>query len=177
MDWAITHLLSEDKAAAELLSYFHPEGLLCNRCGSGNYYRHRSFCPGIDKHRCRHVFDLLSGTAFSGSHFSSAQLVLILRGFVHGQSTAQLARELQIDRTKLLTIRHRLQKNATRNREDPPLTDQETETDEAYRAANRQNAGEKGIKHPDPDDPPRKRANKKRGSATLPTTDLASWEQ
>lgn len=174
MDWSITHLLSEDKAAAELLSYFHPEGLLCNRCGRGNYYRHRSFRPGIDKHRCRdcgHVFDLLSGTAFSGSHFSSAQLVLILRGFVQGQSTAHLAGELQIDRTNLLTIRHRLQKNATHNREDTPLTDQETETDEAY-----QNAGEKGIKHLDPDDPPRKRANKKRGLETSLTTGPASWE-
>lgn len=36
-----------------------------------------------------------------------------------------------------------------------------TEADEMY-----QNAGEKGIKHEDPDDPPRRRANKVRGHGT-----------
>jgi hypothetical protein len=36
------------------------------------------------------------------------------------------------------------------------LPDQETESDEMF-----QNAGEKGEKHTDPDDPPRRRANNK----------------
>lgn len=36
-----------------------------------------------------------------------------------------------------------------------------TEADEMY-----QNAGEKGIKHPDPEDPPRRRGNKARGHGT-----------
>ena len=58
--------------------------------------------------------------------------------------------------------------NALENREEGLLEDLETESDEMY-----QNSGEKGIKHPDPDDPPRRRANKKRGSATGETTDLA----
>lgn len=42
-----------------------------------------------------------------------------------------------------------------------PLPDQDTEADEMY-----QNAGEKGTLHSDPDDPPRKRANKQRGHGT-----------
>lgn len=43
-----------------------------------------------------------------------------------------------------------------------PLPDQETESDEMF-----QNAGEKGRKHSDPDDPPRRRANKRRGIGTM----------
>lgn len=45
----------------------------------------------------------------------------------------------------------------------PPsaLGDEVTEADEMY-----QNAGEKGILHDDPDDPPRRRANKARGHGT-----------
>jgi hypothetical protein len=39
-----------------------------------------------------------------------------------------------------------------------PLPDTKTEADEMY-----QNSGEKGDKHDDIDDPPRRRANKKRG--------------
>src|SRR5712692_10881913 len=45
----------------------------------------------------------------------------------------------------------------------PPtlLQDGVTEADEMY-----QNAGEKGVKHEDPEDPPRRRANKVRGHGT-----------
>ena len=42
-----------------------------------------------------------------------------------------------------------------------PLHDARTETDEMF-----QNAGKKGEKHSDPDDPPRRHANKKRGQGT-----------
>jgi transposase-like protein len=42
-----------------------------------------------------------------------------------------------------------------------PLKDTEVEADEMY-----QNAGEKGVPHRDPEDPPRRRANKKRGHGT-----------
>jgi transposase-like protein len=45
-----------------------------------------------------------------------------------------------------------------------PLRDEVTEADELY-----QNAGEKGRKHRDPDDPPRRRANKVRGHGTWET--------
>jgi transposase-like protein len=44
------------------------------------------------------------------------------------------------------------------------LPDPVTEADEMY-----QNAGEKGKKHPDPEDPPRKRGNKARGHGTWDT--------
>jgi ribosomal 50S subunit-associated protein YjgA (DUF615 family) len=64
--------------------------------------------------------------------------VLIVRGFAQGVSTAQLARELECDRSELLNLRHRLQDLAFRNRDRMPLDDKVLEADEAY-----QNAGEK----------------------------------
>lgn len=97
---------------------------------------------------------------------------MILRGFVKGQSTRSLALEVDMDRKHLLSLRHKVQNNAFNNRPQTALTDAVTETDECY-----QNAGEKGIKHPDPDDPPRRRANKKREPVPSLTTAPESWEQ
>lgn len=170
MDWPIDHLIEEDKAASDLLELLHPEGLFCPGCGGDDFYRHSSTSRvGLEKQRCRDcgkVFHFLTATSFNGTHFPCSKILLIMRGFAKGQSTAELARELGIDRTNLLDIRHRLQKNLLVHRASQiPLLDEETETDEAY-----QNAGEKGIKHSDPKDPPRKRANKKKGPELLRTT-------
>jgi transposase len=82
----------------------------------------------------------------------------ILRGFAQGVPTAQLARELGCDRKHLLEPRRLMQGNAERWLDRNPLGDDVVEADEMYR-----NAGEKGIEHPDPDDPPRRRANGRRG--------------
>ena len=45
---------------------------------------------------------------------------------------------------------------------DSESVDDETESDEMF-----QNAGEKGTLHPDPDDPPRRRANNRPGMGTM----------
>ena len=174
MDFPINHLLDEDKSYEELIRLLHAGGLCCTRCGGSNYYQHSWLRANIAKFRCRdcgHVFNIFSGTALRKTKFSCSTIVMILRGFAKGQTTASLARELAINRSNLLALRHRLQDYAFQNRVLNPLEDQETQTDEAY-----QNAGEKGRAHTDPTDPPRKRANKKRGSAISPMTDLVSWE-
>jgi hypothetical protein len=88
-------------------------------------------------------------------------LILIVRGFAQGVPTAQLARELGCDRSELLNLRHRLQDRAFRNRDLLPLDDPVLEGDEAY-----QNAGEKGVLHDDPEDPPRRRGNAAPGHGT-----------
>ena len=79
-------------------------------------------------------------------------MVLIVRGIAQGVPTAQLARELECDRSELLNLRHRLQDLAFRNRDRMPLDDEVLEADEAY-----QNAGEK-----------RRAASRSRGPATAP---------
>lgn len=82
----------------------------------------------------------------------------MLRGFAQGKTTKHLSKELSVSYNSLLEWRHRLQEYAFENRDISVLPDSEIESDEVF-----QNAGEKGIPHLDPNDPPRKRANKKKG--------------
>ncbi|MBA3754225.1 MAG: IS1595 family transposase [Nitrospira sp.] len=89
-------------------------------------------------------------------------MILIIRGFTQGVSTAQLARELGCSRRHLLKLRHKYQSMSKLGLDRGPLEDTEVEADEMY-----QNAGEKGVPHLDPDDPPRRRANKRRGHGTM----------
>ncbi len=105
-----------------------PDSLLDFRCG-----------------HCRRVFNAFTGTALHGTKRGPVPLVLILRGFAQGVPTAQLARELDCDRSELLRLRHRLQGLAFWNRDRMPLDDQVVEADEAY-----QNAGEKRRAAPRP---------------------------
>jgi transposase-like protein len=148
-----------------LLELFHPTGLGCPRCHTAEgFFVHRSFREPVLDYRCRHcgrVFNAWTGTDFQGTHWRPSQIVLILRGFAQGTSTAQLARELACSRRHLLDLRHRLQDRARAGRDRTPLRDPCVEADEAD-----PNAGEKGEPHDDPEDPPRRRANKVRGHGT-----------
>jgi transposase len=78
------------------------------------------------------------------------------------QDIRHLAKELGISRCHLLKRRHEIQKLAQERLIRSPLPDTETEADEMY-----QNAGEKGYKHDDPQDPPRRRGNKRKGLGTM----------
>ena len=123
----------------------------------------RGRAPVLDFRRghCHRVFNAFTGTSLHGAKRRPAGLVLILRGSAQGVPTARLARELRCDRSESLKSRHRVQDAASPGRDRTPLGDASTEADEAY-----QNAGEKGVPHDDPDDPPRRRANKVRGHGT-----------
>ena len=83
------------------------------------------------------------------------------RFFFQNVSTSHLSKELGLDYGNLLKWRHKIQETAWENRINTLITDMEVESDEVF-----QNAGEKGTKHNDPTDPPRKRANKKVGIGT-----------
>ncbi len=92
---------------------------------------------------------------------------MLLRGIGQGVSTAQLSKELGLDYSNLLKLRHQLQENAYGHLEISPLKDSVSETDEMF-----QNAAEKGKLHSLPSDPPRRRANKKKDMAPITTTGL-----
>jgi transposase len=166
MDFPIQDLMNEDACYQFLLDLYHPAGLRCPRCHAAEgLYTHRRFRePVLDYRcpRCGRVFNAWTGTVFQGTQWRPSQIVLILRGFAQGVPTAQLARELGCSRRHLLTLRHRLQAQAQAGLERPPLPDAAVEADEMY-----QNAGEKGEPHLDPEDPPRRRANKRRGHGTM----------
>ena len=166
MDFPINDLMDENACYQFLIDIFHPQGLHCPRCQTQeglqiqNYYRE----PILNYRctQCRRVFNAWTGTLFQGTHWRPTQMVLILRGFTPGVSTAQLARELSCSRRHLLDLRHKFQAQAQSNLDRKPLEDDHVEADEMY-----QNAGEKGVPHEDPEDPPRCRANKIKGHGTM----------
>jgi transposase-like protein len=147
MDFPISELMDEDACYAKLLSWLHPDGLACPRCGArdrlGVHRRHRA--PVLDYRcaACKRVFNAFTGTLLQGTQRRPIALVLILRGVAQGASTARLARELGCDRRELLDFRHRLQHAAWLFRDQGRLEDPVVEADEMY-----QNAGEKrGAAH------------------------------
>jgi transposase-like protein len=142
MDFPIADLMDEDACYAKLLAWLHPDGLACPRCGSRDdlrvHRRHRA--PVLDYRcsSCRRVFNAYTGTCLHATKRRPVELVLVVRGFAQGVPTAQLARELDCDRSELLDFRHRLPEAACSGRDRAPLGDRVVEADEAY-----QNAGEK----------------------------------
>jgi len=127
-----------------------PSRLVCPACASTSRRRFRA--QGYyDAYRCRECdryYTLLSGTAFEGSRQRPATLVLLLRGITKGESTARLARELDLSRQTVHTLRQRIQTNLNDNAPTDMMNGQTFEVDELY-----QNAGEKSTPHRDSDDP------------------------
>jgi transposase-like protein len=166
MDFPLTDLMDDDACYTKLVKLLHPDGLACPRCGERDRLgvHRRSRAPVLDYQcgGCGCVFNAWTGTPLGGTHRRPAELVLILRGVAQGVPTAQLARELGCDRKHLLGLRRRLQGNALLRLDRNPLGDQTVEADEMY-----QSAGERGLVHDDPEDPPRRRANNRRGHGTF----------
>ena len=152
MDFPIAELMDEQACYDWLVAWLHPSGLACPRCqGHDTYYAHRRDRAPILDYRCRDcrcVFNAFTGTALRGTKRRPVQLLLILRGFAQGATTARLARELGCDRLELLKFRHKLQGLAFEHRDLDPLEDSDVEADEAY-----QNAGEKRRAAPRPGRP------------------------
>ena len=164
MDFPIQSLIDEEEAQAWVLNHFHPHGLRCPNC-QASVEEARNFrktqTSGLQVYRCKHcesVYNLYSGTVFAGTQFKPSQVVLLLRGVCQGVSSAQLGRELGLSRQTVLSIRRKLQASAEQIQPEAALPDAAVETDEMF-----QNAGEKGDRHADASDPPRRRGNKRRG--------------
>ena len=170
MEYRIDNLLDETRSYEHLMSYIHADGLHCPGCGTSDYRVHsRSRAPILQYkcRRCSRYFNLFTGTSFEATRWPCSKIVMVLRGFLQGQSTLHMSKEMGLGYRNLLYLRHELMGNAYDQRTDELLPDLATESDEMY-----QNAGEKGILHPDPLDPPRRRANKKKalghGKTTAP---------
>ncbi|CAN5845898.1 transposase [soil metagenome] len=166
--YKIDDLLDEGKCYQHLLSLLHQGDMGCPRCGGHDKRVHSFQRSPVLTHQCKgcgKFFNVFTGTAFQGTHYARSVVVSILRGVAQGVSTLQLSRELGLDYSNLLSLRHELQHNAYENLTACALPDTVTETDEMF-----QNAGEKGKPHPLPCDPPRRRANKKKATAPTPTT-------
>ena len=144
MDFPIVHLLDEALSLDWLMSYFHPLGLRCPACQTDHtdaqvFRVNRASAVAVYRCRtCARVYHVYTGTIFAGCHLTPTQVVLLLRGVLQGQASAQLARELHLSEKTVLKWRHRIQTQAEALQPDSPLPDSTTESDEMF-----QNAGEK----------------------------------
>ncbi len=144
MDFPIVDLLDDEISMAWLQKHFHLKGLKCPHCGAGvdqaREFRitQRSRLTLYRCNLCAGIYNLYSGTVFSGRHLRPAQIVLLLRGVCKGEPTATIAREIGLCRQTVHDLRKALQGNAVEMQPDGPLEDEHTETDEMF-----QNAGEK----------------------------------
>jgi len=149
------------------MKILHPQGLNClsgHALPAGQVPHDRKRSP-IVKYKCREcgrVFHIFTGTDLSGSHYNCSQIVLILRGFLQGQTTQHIAEELGLDYGTLLSCRHRIQRRGFAHLITTALPDDEAEMDEMF-----QNAGEKGAKKDSITDPPRQRGNQRKGKGTM----------
>jgi transposase-like protein len=97
---------------AVLLGIVRPEGLACPRCQvrEGLHVHRRRRAPVLDYRcgRCRRVFNAWTGTALEGTHYRPTVLVKLVRAMLERRSTAELARELRCQRSRLQSCRWRL---------------------------------------------------------------------
>jgi transposase-like protein len=144
MDFPITDLMSEKASEEWIMNYFHPTGVRCPHCGAAwaKAFEFRTTRKSqLTVYRCREcrgIYNLYSGTIFEARQLRPAQVVLLVRGVLQGESAATLARELGMSRTTITELRHLIQHNAAHLQTETPLQDQVVEADEMF-----QNAGEK----------------------------------
>lgn len=144
MEFPITELLDYENSMAWILKHFHAKGLKCPKCKAGleqsRTFRHTQTSK-LDVHRCKPcgaLYNLYTGTVFQGRQWTPMQAVLLMRGICKGETTRELAAELELNYKTVLTMRHRVQANAELEQPSTALPDSHSETDEMF-----QNAGEK----------------------------------
>ena len=170
----IQDLMEYEKCYSFLSRLLHPQALHCP-CGEllpSDQKPHKYRVNGLPCFKCRScakVFNIFTGTILSGIHYNCVMIVLMLRGFAQGKTTLHMSHELKVDYDNLLNWRHKLQEYAFENRDWSTLTDTCIESDEVFI-----NAGQKGELHPNEEDPPRVRANKKKEWALMKTIDHQS---
>ena len=144
MDFPITDLMSEKASEEWIMEYFHPTGIRCPHCGAAwaEAFEFRTTRKSqLTVYRCRAchgIYNLYSGTVFEARQLRPAQVVLLVRGVLKGESAATLARELGMSRTTITQLRNRIQANAAHLQSQICLDDNVVEADEMF-----QNAGEK----------------------------------
>ena len=143
MEFPILDLMGHDESTAWVEKHFHPNGLKCPKCGAGKaqgrvFRQTRQSRLTVYRCRCGATYNVYTGTVLAQHHLTPAQVVLLLRGILKGETTAALSRELGVGYEAVLNVRHELQAQAEQVQPNDPLPDTETESDEMF-----QNAGEK----------------------------------
>jgi transposase-like protein len=140
IDFPIADLFDDSLCLLWLERHLHPDGFVCPHCGNADrrLFRRQGHYDAYRCRACDGYYTLLSRTIFEGSRKRPAVLVLLLRGISKGESTARLARELQLSRQTVHTLRQRIQANLNDTAPTETMDGTTFEVDELY-----QNAGEK----------------------------------
>jgi transposase-like protein len=145
MDFPLLEICDDELSEAWAEKYFHAGRLKCPKCGTS---KRKAWIEGRTKRsqttkyrcpKCRGVYTVFYGTVFAHKQIRPTQAILLLRGICKGESSASLARELELTYDTVLTLRRAIQANAKTMQSTAPVPDRITETDEMF-----QNAGEKG---------------------------------
>ena len=144
MRFPITDLLDQTDCESWILDYFHHDGLKCPNCqtdvSDAHLFRHTKKSQ-LQVHRCNKcqcAYNLYTDTVFQQRHLTPQQVILLLRGVLKGEASAELADEIGVSYQTVLDICCDLHANAAQLQPDTPLPDQVTESDKMF-----QNAGEK----------------------------------
>jgi len=118
MDFPMARVIDEQACYDWLVELLHPDGLCCPRghpvAVAGVHKRHRApvlvyQCNGLG---CRAVYNAFTGTMWANAQWRPSQIVQLLQGVAQGKSSAQIAREIGIEREYVMKRRAQLQGNA-----------------------------------------------------------------
>jgi transposase-like protein len=179
MDFPMLTLRDTAARIAWIEQHFHPDGFGCPHCqaslADARLFRSNrgSTLPVYRCRKCQGVDTRYTRTIFEGAQLVPTQVVLLLRGVFHGQSSEQLARELELTEKTVLKWRHRLNDRAAAIQPATPLPDTATERGEMFQNAGGKKAGSIAIRKT-------RRAVERIsgvGVGRLPMTGRQSWER
>jgi transposase-like protein len=144
MEFPIVDVLGHDESTAWVEQYFHPNGLKCPKCGAGKaqgrvFRQTRRSRLTVYRCQCGQTYNLYTGTVLEQHHLTPAQVVLLLRGIVKGETTAAVWRELGVGYEAVLNVRHELQAHAEQLQPTDAVPDTETESDEMFQNGGKRN--------------------------------------
>ena len=102
MDFPLLEICDDELGELWAEKYFHQGRLKCPTCGAQKrtaWIEGRTKRSRVVKYRCRdcrRVYTVFHGTVFAYKQIRPAQAILLLRGICKGESTAGLARELEL---------------------------------------------------------------------------------
>lgn len=117
MRFPIQDLLNEESCYERLREILHPDGICCpngHRLPENQAPHSRRRTPFLEWEcrDCGRFYSILTETVWSGTHYDSVTILLVMRGIVKGTPTTELAAELELDYGTLLGRRHRVQELA-----------------------------------------------------------------
>ena len=118
MEFPITDLLSATESTQWILQHFHPQGLMCPKCGApvanASVFRttKKSHLSVSRCRTCHTVSHLSPNTIFQQCHLAPPQVGFFLRGVLKEEAYIQLSAEVSVSPQTILNLRREVQDRA-----------------------------------------------------------------